>query len=185
MKNCDAKVQVSEHEKLVQLHTWEKDPASGMPIPPENFGWIEEWGPEPGEDGHSDWYKKPREFMSNEEKAKFDVGITVPLKKYNLRHQLLPYHHKVNGAYHNMSEDHPMLYSTQAKNVDAPYTPQQKRDYIGKARNEFIDEWLSKPGVTPENLAKKIGDYNGTAKLHNIKKLPRRPDWELQPQMDD
>lgn len=183
-KSCEEKPQLTEHEKLVALHTWTKVD-EGLPQPPANYGWIPEWGPEPGEDGHNEWYKKPREFMSQEEKAKFDMGVTVPLKPHTMRHQNLPYHEKLTSAYYNLTEERPQNFSHKSKNPDATYSQQEKYDYMGKARSDFFDEWLAKPGVTPENLGKKIGDYNGTAKLHNIKKLPRRPDWELAPSVDD
>lgn len=182
---CEAPVVLTEHEKLVQLHTWEKTEDGNLPTPPPNYGWIEEWGPEPGESGHNDWYKKPREFMSDEEKAKFDMGFQVPLKKHHLRHQQLPYGKRILGAFQQLHEMDPQTFSTKDRNPDTNHTEQQKYDTVGKARAEFLDEWLAKPGVTPENVGKKIADYNGTGKLHNVKKLPRRPDWELAPQVDD
>lgn len=184
-KNCDEKKVLTEHEKLVQLHTWEKNDKGGLPQAPGNYGWIEEWGPEPGEDGHNDWYKKPREYMSDEEKAKFDMGFQVPLKQHHLRHQKLPYAEKMGAAYQNLQSNNPQTFGWKDRNPDTNYSEQEKYDTVGKARADFFDEWLSKPGVTPENVAKKIGDYNGTATLHNIKKLPRRPDWELAAKGDD
>jgi hypothetical protein len=184
-KNCDEKPVLTEHEKLVQLHQWEKNEDGGLPQPPPNYGWIEEWGPEPGEDGHNDWYKKPRDFMSQEEKAKYDIGMTVPLKKHHMRHQKLPYGERLTASYTNMAENNPQFFGTKDRNPDAQYTDREKYDSVGKTRAQFFDEWLAKPGVEPENVSKKIGDYNGTAKLHNIKKLPRRPDWELAPNRDD
>jgi hypothetical protein len=185
-KRCEEPVVLTEHEKLVKLHTWEKNDKGGLPTPPANYGWIDEWGPEPGEEGHNEWYKKPREFMSQEEKAKFDIGFQVPLKEHHMRHQKLPYQDKIGAAAANMMDQNPKEgFSGKDKNPDVYFTPQQQHDHVGKARTEFFNEWLQKPGVSPENVAKKIGDYNGTAKLHNVKKLPRRPDWELAPQKDD
>mmetsp|Transcript_53280 Transcript_53280/g.163913 ORF Transcript_53280/g.163913 Transcript_53280/m.163913 type:complete len:249 (-) Transcript_53280:23-769(-) len=186
VKNCDPKPVLTEHEKLVQLHDWKKDPEGGSPFQaPENYGWIEEWGPEPGEEGHNDWYKKPREYMSDEEKAKFDMGFQVPLRKHHHRHQKLPYQDHMTAAYMNLYEKNPKAHDFKKKNYTVHYDEQEKYDTIGQARADFLDDWLQKPGVTPENVAKKIGDYNGTAKLHNIKKVPRRPDWELAPKPDD
>ena len=184
VKNCDPKPVLTEHEKLVQLHTWEKNDEGGLPQAPENYGWIDEWGPEPGEDGHNDWYKKPREYMSEEAKAKFDMGFQVPLRKHHLRHQRLPYQEKMTAAYMNLYDQNPKAHDFKKKNYTVQYDEQEKYDSVGQARADYLDDWLQKPGVTPENVAKKIGDYNGTAKLHNVKKIPRRPDWELAPQKD-
>lgn len=180
VKNHDPKPQLTEHEKLVQLHKWGRD-KDNVPKVPDNFGWPEEWGPEPGEEGHNDWYNKPREFMSHEEKTKFDIMHTSPVRDKHMRHQELPYHKQAAAAGFNMTQEDPKLYSTTEKGVDAPYSTEQKADAFGGARKSFMDDWLAKDGVAPENLGKKVADYNGTGDLHGVKRVPRRPDWELAP----
>lgn len=183
-KNCEPPKQKSEHEKLVDLHAWGEDSKTGVPILPENYGWNEEWGPEPGEEGHNAWYKKDRTYMSTEEKAKYDMGMQCAVRKNMIRHQEMPYQKKVGAGSRNMVEDQPMFYSTKDKGVMAPYTDKDKRDYVAPARQQFIDEWLDKPGVEPQNIGKKIGDYNGTTKKHTVKAVPRKPDWQLSPVED-
>ncbi len=176
------KKELTESEKLHQLHDW-KQRDDGIDIP-ENFGWDETWGPEPGERGHNDWYKKPREYMSTEEKFKFDSGIATPLKKNTLRHQEMPIHKRMKAAADNLMKEDPKFVDLKAPGKDAEYTLVQKHDTVGKARKEYLDEWLAKPGVEPHNVSLKIAEYNGTAKGKGVKKIPRRPEWELAPHSD-
>lgn len=183
-KNCDERKQPTESEKMQQLHDWKVDD-KGVPVIPENYGWAPEWGPEPGEEGHNEWYKKERMYMSTEEKAKYDMGMQCAVRKNMMRHQETPYQKKVGAAARNLIEEKPMFYSTKDRGVMAPYSDKDKQDHIGPARQEFIDEWLAKPGVTPENLGKKIAEYNGTSKRHTVAPIPRKPEWQMAPITDD
>lgn len=173
--------ELTEHEKLVKVYEWKKEDDKGTFFLPENFGWTEEWGPEPGERGHTAWYNKERQYMSTEEKFKSDMGLQKPLQKYYLRHQKLPIQGRLEAAYSNLQKDKPMWSSTKDKGVDTAYTTEDKADYMVKARNEYMTEWLEKPGVNPSNVSKAIADYNGTSKQQNAVKAPRRPEWELAP----
>lgn len=180
------KVQMSETEKLNYLHKWKKDD-SGLTIPKE-FGWAEDWGPEPGEDGHNGYYNKSRVYMSYEEKSKYDLGQGVPVEKNSMRHQEMPYQKRMKAAYHNLEElagGESQYASARKRNNWAAYEYEDKRDTMAKARDDFMKEWLEKPGVNPQNLAKKIGEYNGTAHNKNIQQVQRRPEWELAPLPDD
>nr|CCC92398.1 conserved hypothetical protein [Trypanosoma congolense IL3000] len=179
VKSLEPRRQLSESEKLHHLHTWKKEP-DGLTPPPE-FGWPEEWGPEPGEEGHSEWYKKNRMYMSYEEKAKYDFRLGVPVEKNSMRHQEMPYQRRMKAAYHNLQEDKPQWFDPRQRKYWAQYSYEDQRDSVAKSRDEFLREWLEKPDVTQENVAKKIGDYNGTANHQNVKPVQRRPEWELAP----
>lgn len=183
--NCDVTPTLTESERLHKLFDWDDSkPAEGVKIP-GNFGWSSEWGPEPGEAGHYEWYNKPRQYMSNEEKVKYDAGMMRPLPKGALRHQELPYNEKLASSFNNLVEDKPDFIRLSDKGRDASYSLTDKRDYMGQAKEEFINEWLSKPGVEPSNLGKKIADYNGTAKRQRVIKAPRKPEWEMSPLPDE
>ncbi|AAZ13404.1 uncharacterized protein TEOVI_000251300 [Trypanosoma equiperdum] len=179
VKSLEPRRQLSESEKLHHLHDWKKE-QDGLTPPPE-FGWPEEWGPEPGEEGHSEWYKKNRVYMSYEEKAKYDFRLGVPVEKNSMRHQEMPYHRRMKAAYHNLQEDKPQWFDPRQRKYWAQYSYEDQRDSVAKSRDDYLREWLDKPDVTQENVAKKIGDYNGTAKHQSVKPVQRRPEWELAP----
>lgn len=186
VKSHEEKKQMTESEKLHHLHDWKKT-STGLTIP-ENYGWAEEWGPEPGEEGHNDYYKKDRMYMSYEEKSRRDFYQGVPLEKNALRHQEMPYQQRMKAAYYNLEEKAggPSQYaSLRKRNHWANYSYEDQKDTLAKARDDYMKEWLEKPGVTPQNLAKKIADYNGTGKNKNIKQVQRRPEWELAPAPED
>lgn len=182
VKNCEPKKQISESEKLHHLHNWKKDD-KGIEAPPE-FGWAEEWGPEPGEDGHNDWYKKHRMFMSYEEKAKYDMRTGVPLERGATRHHEMPLTKRMKASYHNLQQESPQWFDTRERGYWGKYTYEQKQDSVIKSRDEYINEWLEKPGVTKNNVAKTIADYNGTAKQQRVVPVARKPEWELAPKND-
>ncbi|EKG07544.1 hypothetical protein TCSYLVIO_001325 [Trypanosoma cruzi] len=179
VKSLEPKKQLTESEKLHQLHEWKKE-EDGLTPPPE-FGWPEEWGPEPGEEGHIEWYKKNRMYMSYEEKSKYDLRIGVPVEKNSMRHQEMPYHKRMKAAYHNLQEEKPQWFDPRQRKYWARYSYEDQRDSVAKSRDEYLKEWLEQPDVTHENVAKKIGDYNGTAKNQSVKPVQRRPEWELAP----
>ncbi|KPI83307.1 hypothetical protein ABL78_7666 [Leptomonas seymouri] len=185
VKSLETKKQLTESEKMHHLHNWRKD-RDGLTPPPE-FGWPEEWGPEPGEEGHSEWYKKNRMYMSYEEKSRYDLRSGVPVEKNSMRHQEMPYHKRMKAAYVNLEEKNPQYFDPRQRKYWAEYSYEDQKDTMAKARDEYLNEWLEQPGVTKENVAKKIGDYNGTAKNQNIKSVQRRPEWELapRPEYDD
>ena len=182
-KSDEPTTQVSETDRLNQLFDWKKE--NNTVEGPGNFGWAEEWGPEPGEDGHNDFYKKNRMYMSTDEKIKLDQGVGVPLPKGKTRHQPLPFHQKVEAGYKQLNEEKPQWNDTSTKGYFADYNWQDRKDYIADKKEDYLREWLDKPDVTPENVSKKIGDYNGTAKHHRIVPLERRPDWQLAPKESD
>ncbi|ESL06788.1 hypothetical protein TRSC58_05534 [Trypanosoma rangeli SC58] len=179
VKCLEPRKQLTESDKLHKLHEWKKD-EDGLTPPPE-FGWPEEWGPEPGEEGHSEWYLKNRMYMSYEEKSKYDLRIGVPVEKNSMRHQEMPYHKRMKAAYHNLQEEKPQWFDPRQRKYWASYSYEDKRDSVAKSRDDYLKEWLEKPDVTHENVAKRIGDYNGTAKHQNVKPVQRRPEWELAP----
>ncbi|KEG09546.1 hypothetical protein DQ04_05051040 [Trypanosoma grayi] len=179
VKSLEPKRQMTETEKLHHLHDWKKE-NDGLTPPPE-FGWPEEWGPEPGEEGHSEWYKKNRMYMSYEEKCKYDLRTGVPVEKNSMRHQEMPYHKRMKAAYHNLHEEKPQWFDPRQRKYWAHYSYEDQRDSVAKSRDDYLREWLDKPDVTRENVAKKIGEYNGTAKQQNVKPVQRRPEWELAP----
>lgn len=184
VKNLEPKKQISETERLNQLHDWKKTD-KGIDAP-ANYGWAEEWGPEPGEEGHNDWYKKNRMYMSYEEKAKYDMRHMVPLEKGATRNQELPMQKRVKASYYNLQEDKgTQWFDSRERNYWAEYGYEDKRDYIVKAKDEYISEWLEKPGVTKNNVAKKIADYNGTGKNQRVVPVPRQPEWQMAPLKDD
>ncbi|CCW65952.1 unnamed protein product [Phytomonas sp. Hart1] len=184
VKSLEPKKQFTESEKLHHLYDWKKT-KGGLELPQE-FGWNEEWGPEPGEDGHNTYYEKNRMFMSYEEKSKYDLRIGVPLEKNAMRQQELPYQKRLKGAYRNLEErDGGQYVSMRKRNYWAKYSYEDQRDTIAKAKDDFFKEWLDKPDVTPQNVSKKISDYNGTNKNQNIKSVQRRPEWELAPVVED
>ncbi|CAD2219759.1 hypothetical protein AGDE_04839 [Angomonas deanei] len=184
-KSLEPKKQLSESEKLHHLHDWKKD-KEGYKPPPE-YGWPEEWGPEPGEEGHSTWYEKNRMYMSYEEKSKYDLRIGVPVEKNSTRHQEMPFQKRMKAAYHNLEEKDPQYFDPRQRKYWAEYSYEDQKDTMAKARDDYMSEWLEKPGVSKENVAKKIGEYNGTAKNQNVKSVQRRPEWELapRPEYDD
>lgn len=175
----------SESEKLHKAHAW-KETREGM-VPDETYGWAEEWGPEPGEEGHSEWYKKNRMYMSYEEKSRLDLKNGVPLEKNQFRHHEMPVQKKMKAAYERMSEETggPEMYGMNERGYDASHTYEEKRDFIMAGRDDYMKEWLAKPGVTPENMAKKIGEYNGTAKKKNVVPVQRKPEWEIAPIVEE
>lgn len=176
-KSLEPRRIMGESEKLNYLHDWKQD-KQGF-VPPEQFAWHEDWGPEPGEDGHNEWYKKSRSFMSYEEKSKLDLKHGVPIKRNELRKQELPIEQTMKGAMHNVYEKNPHeMYSLKTASPDANYSAEEKADVI-HARDQYVEEWLKKPGVTMQNVAKKIGDHNGTAKKLNVKQAERKPEWEM------
>lgn len=181
VKSCEFKPQMSESEKLHHLHEWKKD-KEGYTPPPE-FGWPEEWGPEPGQEGHKEWYKKNRMYMSYDEKSRYDIRAGVPVEKNTMRHQEMPYQRKMKAGYVNLEEkvDNPQYFDLRSRNYWANYRYEDQRDTMAKAKDDYVKEWLEKPGVTRENVAKKIADYNGTGKKQRIQCVKRRPEWELAP----
>jgi hypothetical protein len=183
VKNLEEKKQLTESQKLQQLHDWKKTD-KGF-VAPAEFGWHEDWGPEPGDDGHNEWYKKNRMYMSFEEKSKYDMRHGVPLENGAVRHHELPMQKRVKASYHNLQSEKPQWFDPRERNSWAEYSYEDKRDYIVKAKDDYINEWLEKPGVTKNNVAKAIGDYNGTAKYQRIVPVPRKPEWELAPLKDD
>ncbi|KAK7197055.1 hypothetical protein NESM_000649500 [Novymonas esmeraldas] len=185
VKSMEPKKQRTESEKLHHLHEWAKD-KDGLTPPPE-FGWPEEWGPEPGEEGHSEWYKKNRMYMSYEEKSRYDLRAGVPVEKNSMRHQEMPYQTRMKAAYVNLEEKKPQYFDPRQRKYWAEYSYEDQRDTMAKARDDYVMEWLEEPGVTKENVAKKIADYNGTAKNQTVKSVQRRPEWELapRPEYDD
>lgn len=185
VKCLEPKAQKTESEKLHHLHEWTKD-KDGLSPPPE-FGWPEEWGPEPGEEGHNEWYKKSRQYMSYEEKSRYDLRAGVPVEKNSMRHQEMPYQKRMKAAYHNLEERDPQYFDPRRRKYWAEYSYDDQRDTMAKARDDYLKEWLEQPGVTKENVALKIGQYNGTAKQQTVKSVQRRPEWELapRPEYDD
>lgn len=179
VKSLEAKVQKTESERLQQLHDWQKTDKGFLA--PENFGWADEWGPEPGDEGHNDWYKKNRMYMSYEEKTKYDMRHGVPLEKGAFRHQDMPMTKKVKASYINLQNEKPQWFDSRERGYWAEYGYEDKRDYIVKAKDDYVNEWLEKPGVTPSNVGKKIADYNGTGKNQRVVAVPRKPEWELAP----
>lgn len=184
VKSLQPKRQLSESEKLHHLHDWKKD-KDGYTPPPE-FGWAEEWGPEPGEEGHKEWYKKNRMYMSYEEKSKYDIRAGVPVEKNSMRHQEMPYHKRMKAGYVNLENrvEQPQYFDMRSRKYWANYSYEDQRDTMAKAKDDFLKEWLEKPDVTRENVGKKIADYNGTGKQQKIQCVKRRPEWELAPAMD-
>lgn len=181
VKSFQPKRQLSESEKLHHLHDWKKD-KSGYSPPPE-FGWAEEWGPEPGEEGHKEWYKKNRMYMSYEEKSKYDIRAGVPVEKNSMRHQEMPYHKRMKAGYVNLENkvEQPQYFDMRSRKYWANYSYEDQRDTMAKAKDDFLKEWLEKPDVTRENVGKEIADYNGTGKQQKIQCVKRRPEWELAP----
>lgn len=184
-KSLEEKKQLSESEKLQHLHLDWKKQKDGY-VPPPEFGWYEGWGPEPGEEGHKEWYKKPRMYMSNDEKSKYDVRAGVPTEKNTLRHQEMPYHRKMKAGYVNLENkvEKPQYFDMRSRKYWAEYGYEDQKDTMVRAKEDFLKEWLEKPGVTKENVGKKVGDYNGTASKQNIQCVKRRPEWELAPTGD-
>ncbi|CCW62616.1 unnamed protein product [Phytomonas sp. EM1] len=184
VSSLEPKKQLTESEKLHHLNNWKKT-NEGLELPPE-YGWHEDWGPEPGEEGHNSYYKKNRMYMSYEEKSKYDLRLGVPLEKNAMRQQELPYQKRLKGAYRNLEERGGKQYvSMRQRNYWAKYSYEDQRDTIAKAKDDFFKEWLDKPDVTPQNVCKKISEYNGTNKNQNIKSVQRRPEWELAPIVDE
>eukprot|EP00796_Vickermania_ingenoplastis_P007988 gene7988-5548_t len=181
VKSHEPKKQLSESEKLHHLHDWKKD-ETGYTAPPE-FGWAEEWGPAPGEEGHKEWYKKNRMYMSYEEKSKYDIRAGVPVEKNSMRHQEMPYHKRMKAGYVNLESrvEEPQYFDLRSRKYWANYSYEDQRDTMAKAKDDYLKEWLEKPGVTKENVAKQIADYNGTGKKQKIQCVKRRPEWELAP----
>lgn len=176
---AEPKAPVSESERLQKLHDWKQE-KDGY-VPPENFGWGEDWGPEPGEEGHNEFYKKNRMYMSFEEKSRLDLKAGVPVGKNESRPQEMPVQTRMKGAYHRLNEDKPQWFDTNQRGSWASHTQEDKKDYIMDARDEYMKEWLDKPGMSPEKVAKAMGDYNGTAKNQTVKPAERKPEWELAP----
>lgn len=179
VKNLEPKKQVTETEKLQQVHDWKKTD-KGF-VAPENFGWAEEWGPEPGEEGHNEWYKKNRMYMSYEEKTKLDMRHQVPLEKGAMRHHEMPLTKRVKASYLNLQNEKPQWFDSRERDYWANYSYEDKRDYVVKAKDDYINEWLEKPGVSQNNVAQKIGEYNGTTKNTRVVPVSRKPEWELAP----
>lgn len=179
---AEPKVPLSESERLQKLHDW-KQVKDGY-VPPENFGWAEDWGPEPGEEGHNSFYKKNRMYMSYEEKGRLDLKAGVPVGKNESRPQEMPVQTRMKGAYNRLNEDKPQWFDTNQRGSWASHTQEDKKDYIMDARDDYMKEWLDKPGQAPETVAKAMGDYNGTAKNQNVKPAERKPEWELAPIID-
>ena len=182
--NNDPKPELSESEILKKRHNW-KTLECGAVVVPDDFGWSEDWGPAPGEYGHNEWYKKPREYMSSDEKFKLDTGLQTPVKKAGFRHQKLPFQDRMEAAYSNLQEERPHYRGLKEPGRDAPFTQQEKGESMLTARNEYMNEWLTKPGVEESNLGMKIAEYNGTDKGKQAKKAPRRPEWEMTPVTND
>jgi hypothetical protein len=183
VKNLEPKVQLGESEKLHKLHEWEKSDKGYAA--PENYGWADEWGPEPGEEGHQAWYNKNRVYMSYEEKAKYDMRHSVPLEKGAMRHHEMPLTKRIKAGYWNLQNEKPQWFDSRERDYWAEYGYEDKRDYVVKAKDDYVSEWLEKPGVTPNNVAKKIADYNGTAKHQRVVPVARKPEWELAPVKSD
>jgi hypothetical protein len=176
VKNLEPRKQLTESEKLHRIHDWKlgEDPDPG-------YGWAEEWGPDPLEEGHDRWYEKPKAYMNGEESFKFENKIQTPLVKQFFRHQEMPYAKRMKAASYNMAVDNGQFYDVSTRDSWSYHSPEEKTDYVGKAKEEFIEEWLSKPGVTQENMTTKMAEYNGSAKGKQVKKIDRVPEWELAP----
>lgn len=180
----EVRKQLTETEKLQHLHDWHKEP-DGIRLPPE-YGWTEDWGPEPGEEGHNAYYLKNRMYMSSEEKSKYDLRVGVPVEKNSMRHQEMPFHKRMKAAYSNLQErGDPQYHSPRARNYWTRHSYEDQRDTVAVARDDFLQEWLDKPGVTSQNVAQKIGEYNGTAKGKTVKSVQRRPEWQLPPPLEE
>lgn len=94
--------QKTESEKLHHLHTCKKGNEGYHPRP--EFGWPEEWGPEPGEEGHDVWYRKNRMYLSCDEKVRHDLRTGVPVEKNSIRHPEMPCQKRFKASYVNREE---------------------------------------------------------------------------------
>ena len=184
VKNMEEpKKQLTESEKLHKLHDWKQD-EDGSFIPAPEYGWVEEWGPDPTEDGHDKFYEKPKAYMTSDEEYKLKFKTGVPLAKGEFRHQEMPYNKRIKGAMYNLAVDKGQWFDTKTRNAWSQHSPEEKTDYVGKAKEDFQKEWLAKPGVTPENMAMKMAEYNGSAKGKTVKPVERIPEWELAPRKE-
>jgi hypothetical protein len=176
VRSLEPKKQLTERERLHRIHNWNM---GDQPDP--GYGWAEEWGPDATEEGHDAWYHKPKAYMTGDEQFKLRNSIQTPLDKGQFRHQEMPMQKRIKAAALNMAMDHGQWYDMRARDSFSQHSPEQQMDYIGKARQDYIDEWLAKPGVTTENLAEKMAEYNGGNKGKTVKKSERCADWELSP----
>jgi hypothetical protein len=183
VKNMEPRRQLTESEKLHALHEYKLDEKKGFEFH-KAYGWAEEWGPEPNEEGHDQWYEKPKDYMNSDESFRYNNNIQTPLPMNHFRHQEMPYGKRLKAAANNMANENGQFFDTRSRDAWSHHTPEEKHDYVGKAKEEFIAEWMAKPGVTHENLTTKIAEYNGSTKGKSAKPVERVPDWELSPRKE-
>jgi hypothetical protein len=184
VKSLERKPVETESEKLQRRHKKYTITNNSIEFQ-QDFGWREEWGPEPGQDGHNDWYSKGRTYMSFDEKVKFDMRHGVPIEKNYFRHQSLPYHRRQSASYSNIVEANPSnSFDSRARNWEGKYSYEEKKE-IAISKDNYLNEWLQKPGVTRENLPETLSKYHGTDAKHRRVNPPIKPEWNIAPLHND
>eukprot|EP00759_Apiculatamorpha_spiralis_P052439 PhF_6_TR5711/c0_g1_i1/m.8417 len=165
---------LTKEQKVKRLFKWGEE--KGLPVQSHDWGWAEGWGPSPNDPGHNTWYKKSRMYMSYDEKTKHDIGHARPLQAGEIRQNPSDLNLRQGAAVLAAQEKHKRQPDN---NQWVHYSEQEQKDEFGSTRQEFMNEWLERPGVNPNTLGKNIADYYGTNDKHSFTKAPRRPDWEL------
>ena len=186
------------NQKLRRLHNpkhyfMDKDGAIHQPA---DYGWNDKWGPAPGKKGHKAWYNKDRKYMSNDEKHMMDTSVGRPvMQRGEWRNMTKTYSDYMAPTMGDMidstADDGQTYYDKWGQSHDAPGTThdfpvQMAHDNFGKKREEFINKWLEKPGVTKQNMSTKMMEHEGID--HKVdEKIAKggNPDWELAPRGDD
>ena len=186
----EAPVQRTDLDVLRARNEWKEDSKRNVQLAPDR-GWNDDdWQPAPGEEGHVKWYEKPSHYMSNEEQAKYDHRHDMPILKGDFRHQKQAMAKHAEARAQEMFEDEEEAgrisrRSFKDRNPDVSIKSETKAKYVGAPRQDFLNDWLQKPDVTPRNAAEKVAEHYNITDRMSVATTRRSPEWQMTPVDED